>query len=210
MPEKSGRRNLGDNLGDQDSNLDKQNQNLLCYRYTIAQYSGPMFGMAVFPPNLSTTPCQAERATQRPTGGSLRRSPSVGPWSARRANTARWARYGPRHQVGRPHWANPGAERSISRDGTAPNRASASLARPALVLPSGPACSGNVRHGRLRHHKSSALAPALPTRLPAGQVLRQDLILPLPRPCGPVTPPSSPSRSHPRRWSSPSGAAPPR
>lgn len=24
-------------LGDQDSNLDKQNQNLLCYRYTIAQ-----------------------------------------------------------------------------------------------------------------------------------------------------------------------------
>lgn len=24
-------------LGDKDSNLDKQNQNLLCYRYTIAQ-----------------------------------------------------------------------------------------------------------------------------------------------------------------------------
>lgn len=27
----------GGKLGDQDSNLDKQNQNLLCYRYTIAQ-----------------------------------------------------------------------------------------------------------------------------------------------------------------------------
>ncbi len=27
-------------LGDQDSNLNKQNQNLLCYRYTIPQDGG--------------------------------------------------------------------------------------------------------------------------------------------------------------------------
>lgn len=28
---------VGQMLADQDSNLDKQNQNLLCYRYTIGQ-----------------------------------------------------------------------------------------------------------------------------------------------------------------------------
>jgi hypothetical protein len=31
-------------LADQDSNLDKQNQNLLCYRYTIGQ-SGSLRGL---------------------------------------------------------------------------------------------------------------------------------------------------------------------
>ena len=31
------RRGAGTKLVDQDSNLDKQNQNLLCYRYTIDQ-----------------------------------------------------------------------------------------------------------------------------------------------------------------------------
>ena len=34
-------------LSHEDSNLDKQNQNLLCYHYTIGQSSVPSFGKAV-------------------------------------------------------------------------------------------------------------------------------------------------------------------
>lgn len=141
-------------LGDKDSNLDKQNQNLLCYRYTIAQSIACLRSGGVTPDNDSLHALGTQRVSKRPADG-----PFAVPSPAKDRKVRK-----PRQQV--PETLVSGREldfpsAAIEKPQTAP--------RPCSKPPGEPGFPAGVRRGRFQSgEKSRKGKPASSTRQSAG------------------------------------------